>query len=58
MLLLLPLVLICTSGALGAKVKFNDFLLLFEGPFVLNFCGHECCPLANHVNGGGDPVRP
>jgi hypothetical protein len=58
MLLLLPLVLICTSGALGAKVKFNDFLLLFDGPFVLIFCVHECCPLVDHVNGVGDLMRP
>jgi hypothetical protein len=50
MLLLLPFVLICTIGALGAKVKFNIFLLLFDGPFVLKFCGHECCPLVDHVN--------
>jgi len=58
MLLLLPLVLICTSGALGAKVKFNDFLLLFDIRFVLNFCVHECCPLVDHVNSVGDPMRP
>jgi hypothetical protein len=58
MLLLFPLVLICTSGALGAKVMFNDFLLLFDGPFVLNFGEHECCPLVDHVNIVGDPMRP
>ncbi len=57
-MLLLPLVLIFTSGALGAKVKYNDFLLLFDGPFVLNFCGHECCLLVDHVNGVGDPMKP
>jgi hypothetical protein len=58
MLLLLLPVLICTSGALGVKVKFNDFLLLFDGPFVLNFCVHECCPLVDHVNSVGHPMRP
>jgi hypothetical protein len=58
MLLFLPLVLICTSGAMGAKVKINDTLLLFDGPFVLNFCVHECCPFVDHVNGVGDPMKP
>ncbi len=58
MLLLLPLVLICTNGALGAKVKFNDYFLLFDGPFSLNFCVHECCPLVDHVDSVCDPMRP
>jgi len=58
MLLLLPLVLICTNGALGAKVKFNDYFLLFDGPFSLNFCVHECCPFVDHVDSVCDPMRP
>jgi hypothetical protein len=58
MLSLLLLVLICTSGALGAKVRFYDFFLLFDGPFVSNFCVHECCPFVDHVNHVGEPMRP
>jgi hypothetical protein len=46
------------SNALGVKAKFNDFHLLFDGPFVLNFCVHQSCPLVDHVNGVGDPMRP
>jgi hypothetical protein len=50
MLLPPPHVLFCKNDALGAQLRFKNFLL-FDSPVVLNLCTCECCPLVNHDNG-------
>jgi hypothetical protein len=57
LLLFLLLNLFCTSDAFNAHVMFKDFHLLFDGTFLLNFCVHECCPLVDHGNNVGGPMK-